>query len=286
MLTLLGAGQPSMGSIPILSGRSDMAVVLSLDKLNKDYAGDVITVRRDSDNTEQSFGFTGNTLNTAALLSFVGAGNGYVKTWYDQSGNGRYVEQTVSGYQPKIVDSGSLIPGLNGKPSIYFDSATGNFLKTASSFSTPVSGSVFFAAKHDVTLSPDVRVYTFGFYNAVELLYKSGGTRFQWDLYNSSGSVEVALLYASIHPDDIWHRARWDNTAKTYTSKLKGPSSTITNSSTYVNARGSESAHLQIGGNNVTGVDDYLHELIILNADCGSTDFAAIETSIETRYAI
>jgi hypothetical protein len=37
--------------------------------------------------------------------------DGFVETWYDQSGNGNDAFQQVSGYQPKIVDAGVLVSG-------------------------------------------------------------------------------------------------------------------------------------------------------------------------------
>jgi hypothetical protein len=50
----------------------------------------------------------------------VGAGNGYISTWYDQSGNGLNAVQTTAASQPIIVNAGSVIE-LNSKPSLSFD---------------------------------------------------------------------------------------------------------------------------------------------------------------------
>ena len=79
-----------------------------------------IRVRRSSDNTEQDIGFVGNDLDTVSLLSFCGVGNGFVTTWYDQSGDGYNATQTTQANQPQIVSSGVVITD-NGKPSIQFD---------------------------------------------------------------------------------------------------------------------------------------------------------------------
>jgi hypothetical protein len=59
-------------------------------------------------------------LDTAALLAFVGAGNGFVTTWHDQSGNGRNATQTDPTLQPRIVSNGA-IETQNGRPAPYFD---------------------------------------------------------------------------------------------------------------------------------------------------------------------
>lgn len=90
-------------------------VAYSVRKLRTAYTGNAIRVRRSSDNTEQDFGFVSNDLDTASLLTFCGAGNGFVTTWYDQSGNGNNATQTTALNQPQIVSSGSLLT-VNSKP--------------------------------------------------------------------------------------------------------------------------------------------------------------------------
>jgi hypothetical protein len=52
-------------------------------------------------------------------LSFAGSGDAFVKTWYDQSGNGNHATQSVAASQPLIISSGSLVIE-NGKPSVQF----------------------------------------------------------------------------------------------------------------------------------------------------------------------
>ena len=48
--------------------------------------------------------------------------DGFVETWYDQSGNGRDATQATARSQPKIVDGGALVT-LNNEPSLEFDGA-------------------------------------------------------------------------------------------------------------------------------------------------------------------
>jgi hypothetical protein len=88
------------------------------------YSGSAIRVRRSSDNAEQNIGFTtsGN-LDEAALTTFCGAGDGFVTTWYDQSGNGRNSVQTSGANQPKIVLTGFVIVN-NSKPALLFQAST------------------------------------------------------------------------------------------------------------------------------------------------------------------
>lgn len=93
------------------------AAAYSLRKLRTAYTGSAIRVRRSSDNTEQDIGFAADQLDTVSLLSFCGVGNGFVTTWYDQSGNANNAFQTTQSAQPQIVSSGSLIT-RNSKPYI------------------------------------------------------------------------------------------------------------------------------------------------------------------------
>ena len=58
------------------------------------------------------------------------AGNGYVTTWYDQSGNGRNATQSTAANQPQIVSNGSLVL-MNNKPSVSFTTSNMTFTQIA-----------------------------------------------------------------------------------------------------------------------------------------------------------
>jgi hypothetical protein len=96
------------------------AAAYSLRLLRVGYTGSAIRVRRASDNTEQNIGFVNNVLDTSSLTTFCSGTNGFVKTWYDQSGNGRDATQTTLANQPQIVNSGTILT-LNSKPILRFD---------------------------------------------------------------------------------------------------------------------------------------------------------------------
>lgn len=90
-------------------------------KLNSAYSGSAFRVRRSSDNTEQDIGFVGYYVDIPSLLSFCGAGNGFIRTLYDQSGNGRDLGNATTAQQPQIVSSGSLLTIGPGIPTASFD---------------------------------------------------------------------------------------------------------------------------------------------------------------------
>lgn len=93
----------------LLDTYSGAATAYSFRKLRSAYSGNCIRVRRSSDNTEQDIGFVSNVLDTTSLLSFVGANNGFVTTWYDQSGNAVNITNSTAATQPQIVSSGALV---------------------------------------------------------------------------------------------------------------------------------------------------------------------------------
>jgi len=107
------------------------AAAYSLRSLNSDYGGAAIQVRRSSDNAVANIGFTSNgDLDTIALLAHCGSGNGFVTTWYDQSGNANNATQTTAANQPQIVSSGSVLT-LTGtgsaNPCMRFDGVDDRF---------------------------------------------------------------------------------------------------------------------------------------------------------------
>lgn len=138
----VGARPSSGGGTPtpsyLLDTYSGAAVAYSLRKLSSTYSGNCIRVRRSSDNAEQNIGFVSNVLDTASLLSFVGAGNGFITIWYDQSGNGKNLIQTTASYQPKIISSGSIYQ-VNSKPAIYNNNINGRLIETTLNISQPIS---------------------------------------------------------------------------------------------------------------------------------------------------
>jgi hypothetical protein len=106
--TLEGYAQNTLDNLGLTSA-TPAAVAYSLRKLSSSYVGKAIQVRRSNDNTTQDIGFdTNGDLNTAALLTFVGANNGFVTIWYDQSGNARNLIKTDYNLQPQIVFNGAF----------------------------------------------------------------------------------------------------------------------------------------------------------------------------------
>ena len=68
----------------VLNAYTGATAAYSLRKLSSSYTGNCIRVRRSSDNTTQDIGFNGDDLDTAAIATFCGSGNGFVQIIFDQ----------------------------------------------------------------------------------------------------------------------------------------------------------------------------------------------------------
>ena len=71
-------------------------------------------------------------------------GDGYITTWYDQSGNKNNAIQNTTGAQPKIVDGVNGIMTMNNKPVIKFDGSDDQLVNT--SFNNATASTAFFIA--------------------------------------------------------------------------------------------------------------------------------------------
>jgi len=93
----------------------------SFRKLRVAYNGSAFRVRRSSDDQEKNIGFSGKYVDVTDYESFVGASDGYITTWYDQSGNEKDAVQETNADQPKI----STVV-IDGETRLYLDTKTGD----------------------------------------------------------------------------------------------------------------------------------------------------------------
>ncbi len=103
-----------------LNNSTASPAAFSVRLLSSTYSGAALRIRRSSDNATQDIGFIGGNLDTVALKTFVGTNDGFVTTWYDQSGHGRNATQTNVNLQPQMVVAG-VIQRKSNVPSIYFN---------------------------------------------------------------------------------------------------------------------------------------------------------------------
>lgn len=143
----------------ILDTYPNAAVAYSVRRLATAYTGALLRVRRSSDNAEQDIGFDGsNNLDETALTTFVGANDGLVTTWYDQSGNGNNATQTTATRQPPIVKAG-IIQKVNGKVAADYNS----------------TGLLFHSFTSGVVAATNMLIYNVGERTATSKIYSPFG---------------------------------------------------------------------------------------------------------------
>jgi PKD repeat protein len=260
----------------------------SLRKLspNSLYSGAAIRVRRSSDNTEQDINFVSSTANatidTTSLLSFVGAGNGFVVTWYNQNGSGNHVTQSTAANQPQIVSSGSLILE-NSKPSIQFDGSNDSLISSVISTDIFTNSSIFSVLKIPAQTSEDI---PFGFgetglNGGVRVLYSSTGKKLgfaTWaiDYTSSVDTISTNIYLYSVIQNGTIISLKKNNTTATGTLPST-PSNTTTGAYSIGSLFGSSIAnyYTQMNGS----------EFIFYGSE-QSTNRALIETNINDYYGI
>lgn len=90
------------------------------------YTGNLIEIRRDSDDATENIGATSEwLLDEAAISDFCGAANGYVRTVYDQTSNSYNATQTGTlSKQPMIWDGAAIVKTTtmgSAHPGAHFD---------------------------------------------------------------------------------------------------------------------------------------------------------------------
>jgi hypothetical protein len=247
----------------------------SLRKLNSAYSGPAITVRRSSDNTSQNIGFKADgTLDTTTLLSFVGAGNGFVTAWYDQSGQGKVSTQATAANQPQIVSNGSVMT-INGKPSIYFGGS--QLLQTASSvLSTGAARYSIYGVSYNVATHASTLMYVGSptEHNGIGISANFSKPRHFWfaNDYDTTQTFVHSQTYFAIEYDGTKRYTTVNNTTLSANATSKNTTNPI----------------LTIGKLSTMGqlYTGHLQELVLFDSYNTSQDTTSIKSNINSFYSI
>ena len=115
---------------------SGAAAAYGTRRLNGNYTGACMTIRRASDGTTTTIGFDGEDIDEAAIETFCTGTTCTVQVWYDQSqsggtGSGNDAEQTDSTKQPTIYTGGALVKD-GGRLALDFDGSDDGYLLNTS----------------------------------------------------------------------------------------------------------------------------------------------------------
>lgn len=93
---------------PLDAYTTNMVALYGTVRMLASYSGSAIRVRRSSDSTLQDIGFNADgSFDATSYAAFIGGGNGFAHTVYDQSGNGRNQVQATAAAQPQIAVDGN-----------------------------------------------------------------------------------------------------------------------------------------------------------------------------------
>ena len=122
----LYSGAYQVEDAPLLDAYGGAHAAYSLRKLNSDYTGAairVVSVTGSQPYAEQDIGFDANgNLDEAALTAFA-QNNANIKTWYDQSGNGKNVTAPSLNEMPKIMYANGTVVKVGEVPAALFSGA-------------------------------------------------------------------------------------------------------------------------------------------------------------------
>ncbi len=280
-LSATGNGSRRLAPVPILDQLGvSAAAAYSLRKLRSAYAGSAIRVRRSPDNAEQDIGFTASgDLDTATLFTFVGSGNGFVTTWYDQSGNGRNATKTTPEAQPRIVSAG-VLDIANGKPAIRFNGSS----MYLGGVALPLSQFTLASVLNDVTQAGAIR-YSIGTASA-------GTGRGIFSSFTSFPNTSLGYTPdALVTSNDVVQTGFLPTIGQSYIVSLT-TTATVTN----IWANGANNAtggritlnQLFIGqrGDNNWHYDGYNSETIVLPSVLSTTDRQTLERNQGAYYGI
>jgi hypothetical protein len=257
-----GGGGPTY----LLDTYTGAAAAYSLRRLNSAYTGPVVQVRRSGDSAEDTFSATEVGDGTLAAWVTAGGGteDGFVKTWYDQSGNGNDASQATAGNQPQIVASGAVV--LENGKAVVSCNGTSQFF-TRSTFS--VNGFVFFAAKGLVGGVP--------FQGLTTSLVVSNTGSTVWSLRKVADATVAIDSTASYFARSVVTFKTLENNCEIF---VNGTSEGTDNTT---NPFGSSDTELfRRVGSYFKGVS---HEIIIYSSD-QSSNRTGIESNIASHYGI
>ena len=275
---------PTPENLLLLDTYSGAAAAYSLRKLRTDYSGSAIRVRESGGNTEADIGFDSNgDLDTVALLAHCGANDGFVATWYDQSGNGNDISNPVVTSQAKIVNTGSVVT-LNSKPA--FDSegiTTFNLSSSNTQLWTGNKSYSMFSAfgLSGVVSTQHLSTYIGGSPDTYRLAMLSGNN-LRLQSFDNSGGNSLSSATVSTNANFIASIFRTQSTTQVFANNVGGTEITGLNPP----AEPTTTSDFSYGGLGSSFVFQGLSTEFIIYALDQTSNRSAIEANINEYYTI
>jgi hypothetical protein len=151
------------------------------------YAQELILYPSDqTDNRTALEANIGEVYGIAGIPAYEDTVNGFVETWYDQSGNGNDATQLTAGSQPKIVDAGVYLGEVD------FLDGTNTYLQTTNSDLCNVSELSVFSVLKPHTAQSQVVAFSCGSVVSGSTAY--GGWRLNLNGYINQGQFQTQTI--------------------------------------------------------------------------------------------
>jgi hypothetical protein len=227
----------------------------------------VVRVRRSQDDAEQDF--TAAEITDGTLASWVGVGNdGFVSTWYDQSGSGNDEIITVVARQRQIINDGAVIT-KNGKAALATDATMwGGVLPNITHQVEFTAIGVFSRA-----VNIEVRMFSNNAFNLYLGVTNLGSFRYRLTAAVSGGNVAI--------DEQVLAVANGIN-ASSGQVRLNGQQTGFTDSATFSPAGTGLGLTSQLGS---FALDGLVQEMILYN-ESKQSDLPQMEMEINDYYGI
>jgi hypothetical protein len=246
-----------------------------LRKIISTYTGNAAVVRRDSDNTTQNIGFSGNDFDVAAFDSFVGVGNGFCRDLFNQAGGivGNAFGSTTLANQPQIITKGTK-KVIEGRGAL-----EANIQLT---YGTPVLGQSY---SHNIGAPQTGFTLSYVLENVASnlsnyLLYAGSPlSLFRFSNINTLGIQSVYTATQNINvgsPSNLRHILISCLDDKTYTIYVNGVSV----------GTGTMNFSIFTIQNNILSGGAKLAEYMVWNSGLGSSEISTLWTDIQTYYGL
>ena len=245
------------------------AAAYSVRKLSQWYTGNCMRIREDSGDTETDIGFDSNgDLDTAAIASHCGSANGYVVTWYDQSGSGRDIAQTGDTAKQPLIYNGTSVNTSGGKPALDPRSGAARLYSAAVTISPTLTMMLVKQGSGGVVGSP-----VWGNVSSLALVR---------DMTHSGGRSGIVTALATGTPP----------TNAIYTMKYGSDSATRSNGSEVASTTGNSTSNISrivLGGRYESTEGAWpgqAQEFIIWDSDLYSANAANLESNANAYFSI
>lgn len=278
-LTVGSVRSSAAASSAVLDGIANVAAAYGLRRLRSAYVGPVVRVRRSSDNAESDIGLDGSgEFDSATYSAFVGGGTGFVRWWYDQTGNGKDAGQATTANQPTL-----RLSAINSKPSLELD-AVDDGLDTANAGLTGDRAVTFFAAFDSASTAPQTIVTITGSVAAgdgVGMLIDGAKWAAHYD-----GTTVLRFSAANANPHIATLRRIAGDIGDGTKFYIEGALQTLSTDDNITANFGNYPIRIGRWSNSAIRFGGYISEIIVMDAAISTTDHNTIGNDMATRFGL